>query len=598
MSSKRILALAWSAAEWGMVHPALDRGELPHLASLVEAGASGPLTTLPPLILPIVAATVATGFHPPLHGVLSEREPRPDGGGVRTVGARSWRKPPLWENLARAGKKIAVVNWPATTPAAHWSGIAVDESFAVPEGKAFEDWPLPLDAVTPMRLRDVMRDLRVHPADIGAGELSALLPDLAQIDIKTDPRPARLAAALSRTGTVHAAATYIAEHEDWDFLLVHYALLAEVWRALSGLTDDSASHDKTVAGAYRLLDVMLGRLLHLAGPDTDIFVIGPGGWRRSGLAMGRPDEQSMAAYDRGLLVARGQNIQRDLLFHRATAVDIAPTLLACFGLAAPTEGSVLDELFAEAPVLAPLAPAPVVEAPPLEADDTRTPAQSKALADDALARLRNLADAHLALHQWDQAAVLLARLLQLAPDDYPAHLKRGRVMLLRRDLEAARNHAEAARTLQPGQPWGDLLLGSVHATGGDAVRAEPHLARAFELGGTLASVNISLGWAGILLQRWREAEKAFAAALAGDATIAEAHTGLGVSLHAQSRSDEAEASLRRAIALSYDNPVAHFHLGQILAQRGMRAEAAASLRLALAQNPLMQEAGELLARLG
>ena len=598
MSSKRVIAVAWSAAEWGMVHPALDRGELPHLAALVEAGASGPLTTLPPLILPIVAATVATGFHPPLHGVLSENEPRPDGGGVQAAGARSWAKPALWENLTRVGKKTAVVNWPATRPATHWPGVMVDERFAVPEGNNFEAWPLPLDTVSPARLRDVMRDLRVHPGDIGAGELSTLLPDLATIDIKTDPRPARLAAALGRTATVHAAATYVAEQEEWDFLLVHYALIAEVWRALSGLSTDAADFENTAAGAYRLLDVMLGRLLHLAGPDTDVFVIGPGGWRRSGLMMGGADEQGMAAYDKGLLVARGGNIRRDLLFHRAGAIDIAPTLLACFGLTAPGDGQVLGELFVDPPALMPTAPAPMRDTPlPPDTDDPLNPAQIKALADDALARLRNLADAHLAQLQWDPAASVLARVLQIVPDDYAAHLKRGRIMLLRRDLEAARQHAERALALRPDQPWGDLLLGSVHAAGGDRDKAEPHLTRAFALGGTLASVNLSLGWAGILLQRWREAEKAFAAALASDPNIAEAHAGLGVSLHAQGRSDEAETQLRRAIALSYDNPLAHFHLGQILAQRGQRAEAATSLRLALAQNPLMKEAGDLLAGL-
>jgi tetratricopeptide (TPR) repeat protein len=603
MSGKRVLALAWSAVEWGVVHPMLDRGELPHLASLVEAGVSGPLTTLPPLLLPIVATTVASGFHPPAHGVLAPSERRPDGGGVQPVGARSWTRPALWQTLTHAGKKTAVVNWPATMPATQWpdsagTGIVIDERFALAEGKSFEAWPLPLDAVTPHRLRDVMRDLRVHPADIGAGELSALLGGLDGIDGKTDPRPARLAASLARTASVHAAATHVAETEDWDLLLVHYPLIADVWRDLAGIADDTARYARAATGACRLLDVMLGRLLELAGADTDVFIIGPAGWRRSGLAMGDADEHSMAAYDGGLLVARGEGIKRDALFHRAAAVDIAPTLLACFGLVAPGDGQVLTELFVDgAPATQPVPPLPVRDAMAAAEDADLSAAQKKALTDDALTRLRNLADAYLALHHWDDAAAVLARALAIAPDDYASHLKRGRILLLRRDWDGAQTHARAALALQPDQPWGDLLLGSIHAARGDGAKAGPHLDRAYALGGALATVNLPLGWAAIMVGRWRDAQKAFRAALASDPNMAEAHTGLGVSLQGEGRGEDAETSLRRAIALSYDNAVAHFHLGQILAGRGARQEAVSALRLALAQNPQMQEAAALLAKL-
>ena len=48
MNRKRVLAIVWSGAEWSAIHPMLDRGELPHLQSLVENGSSGPLTTFAP----------------------------------------------------------------------------------------------------------------------------------------------------------------------------------------------------------------------------------------------------------------------------------------------------------------------------------------------------------------------------------------------------------------------------------------------------------------------------------------------------------------------------------------------------------------------
>ena len=164
--------------------------------------------------------------------MLGETEKRPDGGGVQPIGKRSWRVPALWEVLARAGRKTAVVNWPATQPGDRWPGVVVDESFAIAQGRTFDTWPLPPHCIAPENLRDVMRDLRLHPRDIGSADLTALVPRLLDVDRRSDQRPNRLAASLARSGTVHAAATHIAQHEDWEFLLVRYPLVADICRDL------------------------------------------------------------------------------------------------------------------------------------------------------------------------------------------------------------------------------------------------------------------------------------------------------------------------------------------------------------------------------
>ncbi len=608
MSGKRILVVAWSAADWGLIHQAIDREELPHLASLVEGGVSGPLTSLAPLSVPIVSTSLATGFHPPHHGVLGELELRPDGGGVRPIGKRSWRVPALWEVLARAGRRTAVVNWPATRPGDRWPGIVVDERFAVAEGQSFETWPLPPHCVAPENLRDGMRDLRVHPRDISSAQLAGLVSRLPDVDTRSDRRPGRLAASLARSATTHAAATHIAQHEEWEFLLVRYTLIADVWHDLGTGTDAAGIYRDAVLGSHRLLDLMLGRLLELAGPETTVFVLAAAGWRSAGASINDSADQSATAFDKGMLVARGPGLKRDALFYRATAVDLAPTVLACFGLSAPSDGAALDSIFEEGlpdteAVPPPLAVSPAGSDNPeahllaLGYIDQPSDAAMEARAAAELGHLRNLADSFLALHQWDAARAVLKQILARAPGDYLAHLKSGRTLLLMGDAQGALVHAKAAMSAEPELPWCDLLMGSAYAATGDTVLAEPHLARAYKLGSNLPGVNLSLGWAAVLLQHWREAENAFRTVLGLNATVAEAHTGLGVSLHAQGQFDDAEAELRRAIALFYDSPIAHFHLGQILLRRGAVNDAAASLRVALGLNQNLEEARLMLARI-
>jgi tetratricopeptide (TPR) repeat protein len=611
MDGKRLLMIAWTAADWAEVHPALDRGELPHLQKLVDTGTSGMLTSLPPLSVPIVAASIATGRHPEHHSVLAEVEPRADGGGVRPVGQRSWRAPAFWEALAAAGLRTAVLNWPATAPADRWPGLVVDEDFAQPMGRDFTDWPLPPHCVSPASWRAVMADLRVHPCEIGTAELGQLLPRFAEVNPRRDPRPGQLAAALARAASVHAATTHVAEAAEWDLLLVRYTLLGDLATILAGIPAgaDATLYTGARPAAYRLLDVMLSRLVELAGPDAACLIVASGGWLSAGPKATRDRAaEAGVAVDRGFLVAAGPGLRADAMLHRASALDICPSVLAYFGLASPSDGRVLDPLFTAGPP--PCQPAPTVPRPAPAAGpdpaahllalgypDAPSEAQRRAMAVAALDALRNLADSHIVLREWAKARDALERLLRIVPRDYVCNLNMGRVLLTLGDAAAARPHAETALVARPDLPWGDLLMGAVLATTGATAEAEPHLRRARELGAKTPTVQLRLGWVAVMLRRWADAEAAFRAVLAAEERIAEAHAGLGLALHAQERGEQAEAALRRSIGLVYDNPIAHFHLSQVLAQRGAHAEAAEAARTALAQQPALAEAEELLGRI-
>ena len=50
---KRLLLVGWDSADWKVIQPLLDRGEMPMLAKLMQQGVHGNLRTLEPALSPM-----------------------------------------------------------------------------------------------------------------------------------------------------------------------------------------------------------------------------------------------------------------------------------------------------------------------------------------------------------------------------------------------------------------------------------------------------------------------------------------------------------------------------------------------------------------
>jgi hypothetical protein len=316
----------------------------------VERGVSGAVTAISPFVRAMLWTTVATGVRAPAHGVCGDIQVRDDGAGVQSAGHLAWRAPALWDMLAAAGLRCATVAWPATAPATSWDGgLVVDDAFVEPLGPGFDAWPLLPDCVRPVDARDTLRQLRVHPGDISAEQLLALLPHARRIDQEADARLAQVAVALARVSTVHAVATHVAGGADWDFCAVAYPLLADIqrgfmrYRAPASADVDAADAEifgTLVDTAYRLQDAMLGALLRSAGDDVTVVGAIRVRLRRGPGSSGHADRDGAGAR-RGVASAQGlprrgrhRQSARDALVHGASVLDVAPTVsqpvrLAC-----------------------------------------------------------------------------------------------------------------------------------------------------------------------------------------------------------------------------------------------------------------------------
>jgi hypothetical protein len=511
-----LLLVGLASCDEAIARQMMAAGRMPNLAGAKAAGAWGSLLAGEPHVGLASWTTLATGCHPETHGVLDAAMVRLDGGGVSQAGLAAWQVPSLWQAVAAAGRRTLTVGWPATWPATSWPDLHVDVRFASPNGADFDTWVMPLDCVSPPALRERLRELRLHPTDVTGAMLAPFVPRLAELDQQADTRLAELAVAIAATTTLHAAATELLQSEVWDLACVHYPLLDDVQRRFGVLASDSA-WGGVVDAAYAFADMMLGRLLTLVGPDTSVWLVSPNGLGNR----------------RGVIVARGRWIAPGTTLSPVRLVDVAPTVLARFGLTMPTDGAVIRAI-APGRSQRPVVVGPRVPSRPdrhiaalrtLGYDDAPSPPQINAMRLTEGRALRARGQALIERGRLREAEAALRDAREKLPSD-PLVLG-GLVVccVLRGDAAACRDMGQQLATLMPHLPWGHVAIAASFALEGNAAAAWMHMACAEERGAT-AEVLVRLGGVALLLKEDISAISYFSRALEQEPDLEGARRGL------------------------------------------------------------------------
>jgi predicted AlkP superfamily phosphohydrolase/phosphomutase/tetratricopeptide (TPR) repeat protein len=635
------LLIGWDAADWKILSPLLDAGKMPALAGLIERGVVGNIATLTPALSPILWTSIATGKRADKHGILGFIEPIPEQNGVRQVCSTSRKTKALWNILTQSGLKTHVVGWYASHPAEPINGICISNLFSDAVAPLGADWPMPAGAVHPASLAESVAALRVHPGEIGDADLRPFIPKLAEVDRSKDKRPAKLAALLATTASVQAAATAILEAEEWDFLGVYF----------DGI--DTASHDfmpyfpprmahvnerdfalyrDVMEGVYRFHDMMLARMMALAGDDATIIVLSDHGFhsdhlRPTGAAAQMAGMGAMWHRQYGVLAMAGPGICRDERIYGATLLDIAPTVLALFDLptAEDFDGKPLLSAFDEPPHLqripswdsvageAGLHP-PDVRVDPYTSSAALTqlvelgylePPTADQQHDAALARRESQFNLGVILLDSERAAAalpILESLYREKPDTarYGSALSSCHLALRRFDDCRATIDQMTSRGLD--SISGQVMLGECLVAEGHFADALEQLRRALDAQPHTPRLRCMIGLALTKLSRWSEATVAFEGALQIDPDSAMAHYGLAITHLGERRFEEAAGHALRAVSLLYFFPAAHFTLGVALARLKRFEQAARSIEIALSMQPGLLDAhrylGAIHARLG
>jgi predicted AlkP superfamily phosphohydrolase/phosphomutase/cytochrome c-type biogenesis protein CcmH/NrfG len=627
--ARKVLLIGWDAADWKLITPLLDRGQMPNLARLVERGVMGNLSSIEPKLSPMLWTSIATGKRPWKHGISGFVEPAPDGRGIRPVSSTSRRTKALWNILSQNNLRSNVISWYAGHPAEPIRGACVTQAFQK-ETTA----QLPPGTFYPPGLAAHLGALRVHPSEIDGHSLLSFVPQAAEVDQSKDGRLAILAERLAECLTVHAAATWLIENEPWDFMAVYYDAIDHLSHTfmhyhpprMQGVPEkDFELYKNVVAETYRFQDLLLGPLLALAGEETTVIVCSDHGYHSDHLrppwTPAVPGGPEVWHRNFGIVLMAGPHIKKDERIYGATLLDIAPTVLRLFGLpvGADMDGRVWTEAF-ETPVDVQRVPSwdSISGDSGMHAPETRLESWEASAALRQLAALGYIeqpsTEAQTAIEIAERSAKFYmawslidgrmpSKAIPLLEELYaqdPAHLmvalnlatcyqQTGRRAEARRLAEElisrSKDPAQPAfgRPAEPPEirasrtdgtqgpriiPQANLLLGMIALDDNQIDAALDYLQRAEREHSTI-HVYVHIGRAYLRLRRWQDAERTFENALALDPDNPHAHDGLAAAYLGLRRNEEAAEQALAAVGLQHAFPAGHFHLGVALVRLGM-----------------------------
>lgn len=123
----KVLVLGLDGLDWDLVLPYVEAGRMPNLQRLMRAGTWGEMTTIVPMLSPLIWTTMATGVGPDVHGVLDFVERDASTGELVPVTGRYRKVPAIWNIASALGLSVDVVGWWATWPAERINGTMVSD---------------------------------------------------------------------------------------------------------------------------------------------------------------------------------------------------------------------------------------------------------------------------------------------------------------------------------------------------------------------------------------------------------------------------------------------------------------------------------------
>jgi len=129
LSNRKVLLIGWDGADWAVISPLMERGEMPHLERLVNEGVMGKLASFQPMYSPLIWNSIATGKFPDKHGIIGFAEVDEQSGETRASTSLSRKCKAIWNILSQEGLRTHVINWFAGHPAEPINGVCISELF-------------------------------------------------------------------------------------------------------------------------------------------------------------------------------------------------------------------------------------------------------------------------------------------------------------------------------------------------------------------------------------------------------------------------------------------------------------------------------------
>src|SRR5579863_3675988 len=249
---------------FNILHPLIERGELPNFKKLRDEGCEAILESKYPPLTPPAWTSLSTGVKPARHGVYDYwiYADEAKKGVTRSVHVQTQRRAEkaIWNILSEYGKQVLVVNVPATYPPETVNGIMVS-GYMTPGIAAEFTYPTTFKEEIFQVAPHYQIDLEVHAYE-RLKQIGKVWPIVDAILKMTEQRTRLM--------------LHMLKEKPWDFCYLAY-IGAD--RLQHPLWEEVISLDPRTNQYYEMIDDALGQVLALLGPDDSLFAVSDHGFR-------------------------------------------------------------------------------------------------------------------------------------------------------------------------------------------------------------------------------------------------------------------------------------------------------------------------------
>jgi len=135
-----VVVIGLDGADFDLLVPWIEAGELPNLAAFLDRAAVGKLETVYPILSPVCWTSAITGVNPGKHGIFDFQKMVPGSDEPIIETAEYRRALPIWMLLSDEGHRVAAVNVPMTYPPDPVRGVMIS-GFPFPSGDVNLTYP-------------------------------------------------------------------------------------------------------------------------------------------------------------------------------------------------------------------------------------------------------------------------------------------------------------------------------------------------------------------------------------------------------------------------------------------------------------------------
>jgi hypothetical protein len=336
----KVAFVGLDGADWRVLRPMIDRGELPAFAEMIKNGSTASLATFPDSSSAVIWTSIYTGALPGRHGVLDFfRIPLPGMGSeglypvhrtffkelaspfarLRMINRYSVHALPIWEIADHQNMTIGIVDgyyysFPAIVPSRPESYVlayGLDGYAQDPAGKKMEE--VKLFAQPPSLFRELRPLLDLPDFEWQSAAALRLLDER--------PQPRFLNVYTHEPDTV--------QHLFWKWYQPQYFLGVD--------EEDVREKGDRIPAMQRGFDAFLGKLQQKLGPDTVLIVASDHGHAPTIL------HQDFYTQHRhgppGILLMQGGPVKPGHVIQGAHILDLYPTMLYLLGLPVPKDAA-------------------------------------------------------------------------------------------------------------------------------------------------------------------------------------------------------------------------------------------------------------------